>query len=89
MSCLPAGNHGLRPGESFQQRLQRLRIRSTRCRRDSAHLIDLAETIARQHRQLQNRVSHTMTLTEPITATIETIAPSPRPAGWPKSPATN
>ena len=46
-------------GESFQRRLQRLRIKiDSLPETQRPHLIDLAETIARQHRQLQNRVSH-------------------------------
>jgi hypothetical protein len=46
-------------GESFQQRLQRLRLKiDSLPETQRPHLIDLAETIARQHRQLQNRVSH-------------------------------
>ena len=46
-------------GESFQQRLQRLRLKiDSLPEMQRPHLIDLAETIARQHRQLQNRVSH-------------------------------
>lgn len=46
-------------GESFQQRLQRLRLKiDSLPKTQRPHLVDLAETIARQHRQLQNRVSH-------------------------------
>jgi hypothetical protein len=46
-------------GESFQQRLQRLRLKiDSLPETQRPHLVDLAETIARQHRQLQNRVSH-------------------------------
>ena len=46
-------------GESFQQRLHRLRLKiDSLPETQRPHLIDLAETIARQHRQLQNRVSH-------------------------------
>jgi len=46
-------------GEGFQQRLQRLRLKiDSLPEMQRPHLIDLAETIARQHRQLQNRVSH-------------------------------
>ena len=46
-------------GESFQQRLQGLRIKiDSLPQAQRPHLVDLAETIARQHRQLQNRVSH-------------------------------
>ena len=45
-------------GESFQQRLQRLRIKIDLLpQTQRPHLADLAETIARQHRQLQNRTS--------------------------------
>ncbi|MHB0959687.1 MAG: hypothetical protein ACYC0X_29750 [Pirellulaceae bacterium] len=45
-------------GESFQQRLQKLRRKiDTLSETQRPHLIDLADTIARQHRQLQNRVS--------------------------------
>jgi hypothetical protein len=45
--------------ESFQQRLQRLRLKiDSLPKTQRPHLVDLAETIARQHRQLQNRVSH-------------------------------
>ena len=45
--------------ESFQQRLQRLRLQiDSLPETQRPHLVDLAETIARQHRQLQNRVSH-------------------------------
>jgi hypothetical protein len=41
-------------GESFQQRLQRLRIKiDSLPEAQRPHLVDLAETIARQHRQLQ------------------------------------
>ncbi len=44
--------------ESFQQRLQRLRIKiDSLPEAQRPHLVNLAETIARQHRQLQNRVS--------------------------------
>jgi len=46
-------------GESFQQRLQGLRIKiDSLPEAQRPHLIDLADAIARQHRQLQNRVSH-------------------------------
>jgi len=46
-------------GESFEERLQRLRIQiDSLPQRQRPHLVDLAEAIARQHRQLQNRVSH-------------------------------
>jgi hypothetical protein len=46
-------------GESFHERLQRLRIKiDSLPETQRPHLVDLAETIARQHRQLQNRVSH-------------------------------
>ena len=46
-------------GESFHKRLQRLRIKiDSLPETQRPHLIDLAETIARQHRQLQNRTSH-------------------------------
>jgi hypothetical protein len=45
-------------GESFEERLQRLRIQiDSLPQRHRPHLVDLAEAIARQHRQLQNRVS--------------------------------
>jgi hypothetical protein len=45
--------------ESFQRRLQGLRIKIDLLpETQRPHLIDLAETIARQHQQLQNRVSH-------------------------------
>jgi hypothetical protein len=46
-------------GESFQQRLQRLRLKiDSLPETQRPHLVDLAETIARQHRQPQNGVSH-------------------------------
>jgi hypothetical protein len=46
-------------GESFQQRLQGLRLKiDSLPETQRPHLIDLADAIARQHRQLQNRVSH-------------------------------
>ena len=46
-------------GESFQQRLQRLRLKiDSLPKTQRPHLVELAETIVRQHRQLQDRVSH-------------------------------
>ncbi len=46
-------------GGSFQQRLQRLRIKIDPLpEAQRSHLVDLVETIARQRRHLQNRVSH-------------------------------
>lgn len=46
-------------GANFQQRLQRLRIKiDSLPEAQRPHLCDLADTIARQHRQLQNKVSH-------------------------------
>jgi hypothetical protein len=45
--------------ESFQQRLQRLRIKIDWLpEAQRPHLYDLADAIARQHRQLQSKVSH-------------------------------
>jgi hypothetical protein len=50
----------LQAGEGFQERLKRLRIKLDLLPEGQRpHLIDLAETIARQHQQLQNRVSQT------------------------------
>ncbi len=47
------------PGESFHTRLQRLRIKiDSLPAAQRIHLIELADTIARQHRQLEHRVSH-------------------------------
>jgi hypothetical protein len=44
--------------ESFQQKLQRLRLKiDSLPETQRPHLIDLAETIARQHRRLQNKVT--------------------------------
>lgn len=49
-------------GESFHEKLERLRIKiDSLPQAQRPHLIDLAETIARQHRHLQ-----TKTGTEPI-----------------------
>jgi hypothetical protein len=46
-------------GETFQQKLRRLRLKiDSLPKTQRPHLVDLAQTIARQHRQLQNRVSH-------------------------------
>ena len=46
-------------GESFQERLQRLRIKiNSLPEPQRPHLYDLAESIARYQLQLQNRVSH-------------------------------
>ena len=46
-------------GESFQQRLQRLRIKiDSLPEPQRPHLYDLAEAIARYQPHLQNRVSH-------------------------------
>ena len=46
-------------GEGFQQRLQRLRLKiDSLPETQRPHLIDLADAIARQHRQLQHRTSH-------------------------------
>jgi hypothetical protein len=47
------------PGESFPQKLQRLRIQiDSLPETQRPHLYDLADAIARQHQQLQNRTSH-------------------------------
>jgi hypothetical protein len=46
-------------GESFEQKLGKLRIKIDLLPESQRpHLADLAETIARQHRQLQHRTSH-------------------------------
>jgi hypothetical protein len=47
------------PRENLQERLQRLRIKIDALpEAQRPHLIGLAETIARGHRRLQNRISH-------------------------------
>ena len=54
-----SGQTQIQAGESFQQRLQRLRSKiDSLPQAQRPHLVDLAEAIARQHRQLQDRVTH-------------------------------
>jgi hypothetical protein len=46
-------------GESFEQKLNRLRIKiDSLPQSQRPHLIDLADAMTRQHRQLQTRIPH-------------------------------